>query len=129
MRNLNRKVREHKSIRYRLVCWGERAQRRSDKYRNRVVFMIHQSNYSNEWEYHEFEKELANANTEKLLEMFKRENDNFTTKCTELATYLNNCTEEVSSKIEKVELECDLLDDIRIKIALRIAEILIDIEQ
>lgn len=84
---------------------------------------------SNEWEYHEFEKELENANTEKLLEMFKRENDNFTAKCTEFATYLNNCTEEVKSKFEKVESECDFLDDIRIKIALRIAESLTDIEQ
>jgi len=76
--------------------------------------------------YHELDKEMTNADTEKLLELFKRVSDNFTAKCKEFATHLS---EEGKVRISKFEEECDFLDDMRIKIALRIAENLTNIEE
>ncbi|MBD8523874.1 hypothetical protein [Lysinibacillus fusiformis] len=76
--------------------------------------------------YHEIDKELTNADTEKLVEMFKRVNDSFTAKCKEFVT---NLTDEGKVRIAKIEEECDFLDDTRIKIALRIAENLTNIEE
>lgn len=77
----------------------------------------------NGWEHYEIEKEMANANIASLLMMFKRENGKFSAKCAEYVTNLSNLTDEGK---QKIEAECDLLDEARIKIALSIAESLTD---
>ncbi|MNP56668.1 hypothetical protein D3C76_1514130 [compost metagenome] len=73
----------------------------------------------NGWEHYDLEKEMGGANIALLLELFKRENKKYIDKCIELVA--GNLTEDERNKIID---HCTLLDEARVKVSLRIAEIL-----
>lgn len=75
------------------------------------------------WEHYELEKEMADSNMAQLLELFKRESDKFSSKCSELFTNFGKLTEEGKKQIEE---DATLINEGRQKIALTIAEILTD---
>lgn len=80
----------------------------------------------NGWEHYDIEKEMAVANIAQLLELFKRENKKYMKKCAELVNNFGNLTDEGRAKMES---ECNFLDEARVKVSLRIAEVLTDTKQ
>lgn len=78
------------------------------------------------WEHHDLEKEMQSANVAELLMIFKREDEKYSFKCLEFANMLSGLTEEYK---EKMVDECQLQNEARQLVALRIAESLTKINK
>lgn len=77
------------------------------------------------WEHYELEKELSNSNMAQLLEIFKRENDNYNKKSTE---YFNLFTKLSKEAKKEMEDELIILKEGMAKVALEIARTLTDVK-
>ena len=77
----------------------------------------------NGWEYYELEKEMGNSNFAQLLELFKRESKKYLDGCNEYVKNLSNLNKEGK---EKLESELNFIAGGKLKIGLRIAEIMTD---
>ncbi|MEK4025457.1 hypothetical protein [Sporosarcina sp. FSL W7-1283] len=75
----------------------------------------------NSWDYHELGKEMRYASIFKLLELFKREDEKYNSKCVEFVDITKNLNKEDRQAIED---ECQFYEGSKLKIALKIAETL-----
>lgn len=73
----------------------------------------------NSWDYYDLEKEMQGATVGKLLELYKREDKNYSDKCSEYFNYMSKLSEEDKQKLIK---ECEFFEGSRMKVALSIAE-------
>jgi hypothetical protein len=80
----------------------------------------------NGWEHYELEKEIAQSNLAQLLELYKREDAKYNSKCGELFNQFGKLTEEGKKAIT---VECELLDEARVKVALVIADKLTNVKR
>ncbi|MCR4362099.1 hypothetical protein NUG13_12240 [Bacillus subtilis] len=76
------------------------------------------------WEHHDLEEEMQSANMAELLMIFKREDEVYSSKCVEFSSMLSGLTEDYK---EKMADECQLQNEARQLVALRIAELLTNV--
>lgn len=76
------------------------------------------------WEHHDLEEEMQSANIAELLMIFKREDEAYSSKCLEFSSMLSGLTEDYK---EKMADECQLQNEARQLVALRIAELLTNV--
>lgn len=70
------------------------------------------------WEHYDLEKEISNANMAQLLELFSREETNFTKACMNYVDQIANLTEEGNNNMKDA---IALINEGRKKVALEIA--------
>lgn len=75
----------------------------------------------NSWDYYDLEQEMSGVSMSKLLELYKREEVKYSNKCSEFLDSFSKFTEEGKKDFEK---ECEFLLGCKMKIALRIADML-----
>lgn len=73
------------------------------------------------WEHYELEGEMSGANIATLLELFKREHEEYMGMCMEYVYAKSKLTEEAFRELEEA---CKLKNEGRQKLAMRIAEVL-----
>ncbi|MBP1308966.1 hypothetical protein JOD82_001986 [Paenibacillus sp. 1182] len=71
------------------------------------------------WEHYELDKEMADANVAKLLEIYIREDQNYINKCCEHLDMSSLLSEEGKKKVME---QCQHYEEAKIKIALEIAD-------
>ncbi|WP_226035660.1 hypothetical protein [Aquibacillus saliphilus] len=72
-------------------------------------------------DYYDLEDEMTGTNVAGLIKLYKREDRKFSDKCLEMVDNLSKLNEEGKKSFEK---ECEFLNGGRVKIALKLADLL-----
>lgn len=71
------------------------------------------------WEYSDLSKEIRDTNVAGLIELYKREDEKYSTKCGEYVTIKSSLTED---EVKEMEKECEFLHGCKLLVAMRLAD-------